>query len=179
MKIGVISDSHDHLEHMERAMARFRQLGVTSILHAGDIVCPATILTMNGFEVSAVFGNNDGERAGLMRAMARIQGRLEGEFLELDTPGGTGRIALYHGTTARLRDALIASGAYRLVISGHTHRVVNEWKGETLVLNPGSLHGFGQRATAMLYDDATHTAELIELQSEPACPFAALEGLRG
>ncbi|MBF0163532.1 MAG: YfcE family phosphodiesterase [Magnetococcales bacterium] len=179
MKIGVISDSHDHLEHMARATARFRELGVTRILHAGDIVCPAMILSMAGFEVAAVFGNNDGERAGLMRAMTRIHGRLEGEFLELDAPGGLGRIALYHGTTSGLRDALIDSGGYRLVITGHTHRVVNERRGETLVLNPGSLHGFGKRATAMIYDDDTHTAELIEVYPEPPCPFTSPDGARG
>lgn len=179
MKIGVISDSHDHLEHMGRALARFRELGVTRILHAGDIVCPAMILAMSGFEVAAVFGNNDGERAGLMRAMTRIHGRLEGEFLELDAPGGMGRIALYHGTTARLRDALIDSGAYRLVITGHTHRVVNALHGATLVLNPGTLHGFGKRATAMVYDDDTQTAELIELHPDPLGPFTTPDGARG
>ncbi|MBF0417173.1 MAG: metallophosphoesterase [Magnetococcales bacterium] len=179
MKIGVISDSHDHMEHMARALARFRERGVTRILHAGDIVCPATILAMNGFEVAAVFGNNDGERAGLMRTMTKIHGRLEGEFLELDAPGGMGRMALYHGTTSGLRDALIASGAYRLVVTGHTHRVVNERRGATLVLNPGSLHGFGKRATAMIYDDDTHSAELLELTPEPVCPFAELDGSRG
>ncbi|MBF0270745.1 MAG: metallophosphoesterase family protein [Magnetococcales bacterium] len=176
MKIGLISDSHDHLEHMSRALACFRERGVTQILHAGDCVCPATILTMVGFEVGGVFGNNDGERAGLHRAFARIGGRLEGEFLELGAPGGAGRIALYHGTVARLRDSLIVGGGYRLVVTGHTHRPVNRMEGETLVLNPGTLHGFGQRATAMIYDDATHSAELIELQAVPPDPFKPLGG---
>ncbi|MBF0342266.1 MAG: metallophosphoesterase [Magnetococcales bacterium] len=175
MKIGLISDSHDHLEHLERALAVFREQGVTRILHAGDFVCPATILALSGFPVSAVFGNNDGERQGLLRAFARIGGVLEGEFLELDAPGGEGRVALYHGTVARFKDALIASGAYRVVITGHTHRPVNRMEGATLVLNPGTLHGFGRQATAMIYDDQTRSAQLVELQAAPSCPFESLD----
>ncbi|MBF0165593.1 MAG: YfcE family phosphodiesterase [Magnetococcales bacterium] len=177
MKIGLISDSHDHLEHMAQAMACFRERGVTRILHAGDFVCPATIQAMAGFEVAAVLGNNDGERAGLSRAFAAIGGRLEGEFLELESPDGQGLMALYHGTVARLRDALVAGGDYRVVITGHTHRPVNRLEGTTLVLNPGTLHGFGQRATAMIYDDTLHAAELIELQAAPPSPFASLEAM--
>ncbi|MBF0214505.1 MAG: YfcE family phosphodiesterase [Magnetococcales bacterium] len=172
MKIGIVSDSHDHLEHLARALTWFRERGVSRILHAGDMVCPATILRMSGFDVAGVYGNNDGERAGLQRAFAAIGGRLEGDFLELDAPGGLGRIALYHGTSGRIRDSLIGSGAYRVVITGHTHKPVNRQEGDTLVLNPGSLHGFGQGATVMIYDDATHAAELLELQAALPNPFA-------
>ncbi|NGZ06402.1 MAG: metallophosphoesterase family protein [Magnetococcales bacterium] len=171
MKIGLIADSHDHLEHLARVMVWFRERGVTRILHAGDMVCPATVLTMTGCDVAAVFGNNDGERAGLQRAFAAIGGRLEGEFLEMEGPAGLGPLALYHGTVPRLRAALIASGTYRAVITGHTHKVVNHLEGSTLVLNPGTLHGFGQQATAMIYDDAAHAVELLELQAAPVDPF--------
>ncbi len=163
MQFGLISDSHDHILHMEQAVELFRVRGVKKILHAGDFVSPPTIVTMMGFEVSAVFGNNDGEKVGLLKAYEKIGGHLQGEFLEMDAPGGQGIMALYHGTVAAFLESSILCGKYRVIISGHTHRPVNELVGGTLVLNPGTAHGFGQSATVMIYDDATHTAELIEL----------------
>lgn len=163
MRIGLISDSHDHLDNMEKIVDLFALRGVSRILHAGDFVCPAMILAMRGFEVSAVFGNNDGERVGLRKAFEQIGGRIQGEFLELSAPGGQGLIALYHGTDSSFLASLIQSGNYRVVVSGHTHKPVNRMEGETLVLNPGSAHGFRQSATVMIYDDAMHAAELIEL----------------
>ncbi|MBF0296326.1 MAG: YfcE family phosphodiesterase [Magnetococcales bacterium] len=162
MQTGLISDSHDHLENLERALEVFRSRGVRRIWHAGDIVSPPMLLAMQGFEVTAVFGNNDGEKIGLHKAALKIGGRLDGDFLELEAPCGQGSIALYHGTYAPFLYSMIHSGKYRTVISGHTHKPVNRMEGETLVLNPGTSHGFRQRASVMIYDDATHTAELID-----------------
>ncbi|MBF0127204.1 MAG: YfcE family phosphodiesterase [Magnetococcales bacterium] len=163
MKIGLISDSHDHLDHLERAVALFRERGVERIWHAGDIVCPAMVLALRGFDLRGVFGNNDGEKLGLRRAAEKIGGELSGYFLELPAPCGSGVIALYHGMDAACLEALILSGRYRAVVSGHTHRPENRMEGATLVLNPGTAHGFRQRATVMIYDDAAWTAALIDL----------------
>ncbi|MBF0128168.1 MAG: metallophosphoesterase [Magnetococcales bacterium] len=163
MKFGLLADSHDHLEHLERALAIFRERGVEWILHAGDIVSPPMVLAMQGFRLTAVYGNNDGEKVGLLKAAEKIGGQLNSDFAELDAPSGNGRIALYHGTYAPFWVSMTLSGNYRVVVTGHTHKPVNRMEGNTLVLNPGTSHGFRQRATAMVYDDAACAAELIEL----------------
>lgn len=156
-----MADSHDHLDHVVRAMELFRSCGVDRVLHAGDFVSRASVLAMRGLMVTGVFGNNDGDRLALTQAFAHIGGELTGEVCEFDTPSGKG--VLYHGTLPVVRDALIQSHAYSLVVLGHGHKPQDEWIGTTRVLNPGTTHGFGHRATVMVYDSLTVTGEILEL----------------
>ena len=80
-------------------------------------------------------------------------------------PEGSDRlpIAVYHGTVPALTEALVGCGRYDLVVTGHTHKMVNERIGETLLLNPGSAHGFGERATVMVVETTDLEVELVEL----------------
>ena len=67
MKIGVISDTHDNIPLIKRAVGLFNRNGVGHILHAGDFVAPFSILPFNALKspFTGVFGNNDGEKKGL------------------------------------------------------------------------------------------------------------------
>ncbi|MEO5350842.1 MAG: metallophosphoesterase [Magnetococcus sp. YQC-3] len=161
MKIGIISDSHDHLENLHKAVAHFRERGVERVVHAGDFVSPPSLLPLEGLAVYGVYGNNDGERVGLTRVFAKLGGQLADEVLEMDLPSG--RMALYHGTVQAVLNALILSQTYTLVVTGHTHRVTDRQEGKTRVLNPGTLHGFNQGATVMVYDVVQDQVELISL----------------
>jgi len=62
-----------------------------------------------------------------------------------------------------LTEALVACGKYDLVVTGHTHKVVEQRIGSTLLLNPGSAHGFDGRATVMLVDTDGLRVEAIGL----------------
>ncbi|MEO5376565.1 MAG: YfcE family phosphodiesterase [Magnetococcus sp. DMHC-6] len=161
MKIGLISDSHDHLDHIGKAAQLFKERGVDLVIHAGDFISPPAILALDGLTVAAVFGNNDGEKLGLAKMFAKIQGRLEGDFLELETEEGL--LAVYHGTVSSLKRSLIDSGRYRAVVCGHTHTPENRLQGNTWVLNPGTAHGFGMRATVMVVETHDWSVELIDL----------------
>ncbi|MBF0371609.1 MAG: metallophosphoesterase [Magnetococcales bacterium] len=161
MKIGLISDTHDHLQHIRLAAGIFKERGVDLVIHAGDFCSPPAALALEGLPVAAVFGNNDGEKLGMAKMFQRIEGRLEGDFLEVESEAGP--VAVYHGTVAAILESLIQCGKYRAVVSGHTHKPVNEQVGKTLVLNPGSAHGFGGAATVMVVDLVSGAAELIEL----------------
>ena len=161
MKIGLISDSHDHLDNIRKAAHLFRERGVERVIHTGDFVSPPSIRCLEGFSLYAVHGNNDGERLGLAKVFEKVGGELADEVLIMDIPEG--RLAAYHGTVSVILTALIRSQDYEVVVSGHTHRVEDRQEGKTRVLNPGSAHGFGQEATVMVYDTATGLAELIAL----------------
>ena len=78
MKLGLISDTHDHVVHIRKAMARFHQLGVERIVHAGDYGSPAAVFALEGIDAWGVLGNNDGEIKGLEPACDRIGGVLFG-----------------------------------------------------------------------------------------------------
>lgn len=65
MLIGILSDTHENLPFIARAVERFNQAKVDLVLHLGDIVAPfclKELQKLNKARVVAVFGNNDGEK---------------------------------------------------------------------------------------------------------------------
>ncbi|MBF0448948.1 MAG: YfcE family phosphodiesterase [Magnetococcales bacterium] len=161
MLIGILSDSHDQIDHVDHAIEIFRLRGVEQVFHAGDIGSPSIIKQFEGLKLGAVLGNNDGERALMPVKVKQIGGEIGLDVLHADCPEG--KIVVYHGTVPTFLNALIDCGAYRLVITGHTHKIVNELVGKTRVLNPGSIHGFNKGATFMIYDTALDEAEVLEI----------------
>lgn len=161
MKIGIISDTHDHLDHIRRAATEFRKQEVDLVIHAGDYTSPPAVKALEGLKTAGVFGNNDGEKLGIARIFEKIGGHFEGDFLKIDVDGEA--IAVYHGTIPEIKEALGRCGLYRAVITGHTHMIENHLEGRTRMLNPGSAHGFDKSATIMIYDSDTDHVEVIEL----------------
>jgi putative phosphoesterase len=161
MKIGILSDSHDHLENIKKCTALFRERGVAFVIHLGDFVNPNSVRAMKGLKLIAVFGNNDGDRFRLMHAFREIDGEVKGDFHDFELDGI--RFAAYHGTEHQITDALITCNKYDVLMYGHTHECVAGQSGDTLVLNPGTSHGFGDRATIMIFDTKSRTAEAVTL----------------
>ncbi len=147
MKIGIISDTHDHYDNVAKAIEIFRKRAVEAVLHAGDMISAPTaqlFSELKGVRFVAVFGNCDIDRH-LLRATVKgfggeiydtaFQGRLDGKT-----------VCMAHVPQAVQQIA--ESGEYDLVIYGHTHRDDIRQVGKTLVLNPGeatdSRTGLGQ-----------------------------------
>jgi hypothetical protein len=161
MRIGIVSDSHDNLMNIKRCVDVFLDKGVDLVLHLGDYVNPNSVKAFNGIRLIGIFGNNDGDRFRLMNAFKEIGGEIKGDFYEFEEDGL--RFACYHGTEPQLRDALIECGRYDVVLYGHTHECVDETRGRTRVLNPGTAHGFGYKATIMIFDTVGREAEFIDI----------------
>lgn len=161
MKIGIISDSHDNLENIVKSIKVFKDKGVDFVLHLGDYVNPNSVKAFKGIKLVGIFGNNDGDRFRLINAFNEVGGEIKGDFYEFNE-GGL-RFACYHGTEPQLKDALIECGRYDVVLYGHTHECVETKAGDTLILNPGTAHGFGDRATIVVFDTKNHQVEVIDL----------------
>ena len=167
MKIGVFSDSHDHLPNIQRVIEIFLREHVNKIVHCGDLVSPfarrvLTELEGRTIETIGVYGNNDGERTHLNRILAPLM-EIKGDFHEMTWSDHNHKIALYHGTDPRLLQAILTSKTYDLVLTGHTHEVKVEMFGETLLVNPGETCGY-------LTGEATCT--IIDLDHHPLTPEA-------
>lgn len=159
MLIGIISDSHDHQDHVRQAVAYFQQRGVVRVFHAGDHVNPGSVRLFAGLPLTGVLGNNDHDTLHLARAYDAIGGELLGKFGVVEVAGR--RIALQHGDAPPMLETLAAQ--YDVVIRGHSHRWEHRQHGPALVLNPGTAHGFGKTATIMIHDLASGRGECIEL----------------
>ncbi len=160
MWVGVMADTHDHMDRLRQALALFRQRGVDLVLHAGDIVAPfmSEPFREAGLRVVAVFGNNDGERLYLRERFSRV-GEIHVGPYELELAGR--RVLLMHEPYAL--EALVVSGRYDVIVYGHTHRAELR-SGSPLVINPGEACGWltGQ-ATCVVLDLRTLQAELVHL----------------
>jgi len=174
MKIGVIADSHDRLPTLRQALAMFKRLKVGAILHAGDLVAPfaAKLLTdkelVGDTPVFCVYGNNDGERAGLKKTLPQIQ---DGPMrIALPTAAGKQRIVVMHHFIDWLKPGDITGAD--LVITGHTHSTVNELRdapgtstGKQLILNPGECCGWvNDRCTCAVVDLDTLRADIVDIK---------------
>jgi putative phosphoesterase len=161
MKIGIMSDSHDHIENIKKCSALFQDKDVEFVVHLGDFVNPNSVRAMKGLKLVAVFGNNDGDIFRLMHAFHEIGAEIKGDFHEFEADNI--RFAAYHGTEPRITDALVGCGNYDVVMYGHTHVCVHSRSGKTLVLNPGTSHGFGDTATIMIFDTQSRSPEIITI----------------
>ena len=159
MKIGIISDSHDHMENIKRTVQVFKDRNVDYVIHLGDYVNPASVKLLQGLRLIGIFGNNDGDKFRLINSFNEIGGEIKGDFFAFEEDGL--KFACYHGTEPQLKDSLIQSGMYDVVLYGHTHMHENITVNSTLVLNPGTAHGFWKDATVMIFDTDTRKPEII------------------
>lgn len=159
--IGILSDSHDNLNAIRDAVRLFRAAGCDLVIHAGDFVAPfaAKELEDVGCPVASVFGNCDGEKAGLRKALQPF-GTIGEAPVVIEHAGRKILIAHLNASV----DQYVADGDYGLVVFGHTHRAEVRRAGGTLIVNPGETGGWvTKKKTVALYDPAAHSAEIIFL----------------
>jgi putative phosphoesterase len=159
--IGIMSDSHDNLESIKKAVMFFNQEKVDLVVHAGDLISPFTAEIFQNLDSQflAVFGNNDGERHGLRRAYKQLC-YLE-DFKEFEL--GNKLMAIMHGSNQTIVEAISCSGKYEVLVRGHTHKV-EIIDGETLVINPGETCGYlSGNETVVLMDSDDLNYQVIFL----------------
>lgn len=161
MLIGICSDSHDHVSHIQKAVSFFRENKVDRVIHAGDYCSPFTISHFAGLPLHGIFGNNDGDKYLLMKKFDEIGATLHGDFYAFEADKM--KIAVYHGTYPEITESLETCGKYDVVISGHTHQARLDTIENTLVINPGSVNGFHRDAMAALLDTGTRQVRFTEL----------------
>ena len=161
MLIGIISDSHDNIDNIKKAVKIFQNKKTDLVLHLGDYINPGAVKVLEGLKIIGIFGNNDGDKFRLINAFNQIKGEIKGDFYEFEQDNL--KIALYHGTESQIKDALINCNKYDVVLYGHTHIKENKIVGKTLIINPGTSHGFGNEATIATFNSKNKKVEFIEL----------------
>jgi len=163
MLIGVLSDIHDQLANLKKALAVFAERGVSTLIFCGDFCSPIPARVLAGFsgDVHCVFGNGDGDPLTIARFAHEHAPnlKLHGPHAELELGGVPMAVTHY----PLYGQALARTGDYRAVFSGHTHEAHEERFGDCLWLNPGEILGWKGAPTCAVYDTATNTAELLTL----------------
>jgi putative phosphoesterase len=159
--IGILSDSHDNLPRVREAVRLFNDAGCDLVIHAGDFVAPFTVEELRSLRapVKAVYGNCDGERAGLARAFAAL-GEIRPAPLRFTHAGLRFAVCHLDSTAGKLMDAKGGD----VVVFGHTHRPLVEHHEGVLLVNPGEAGGWLRgRSTVALLDPAARAVEIIAL----------------
>lgn len=166
MVIGVIADSHDHLDRLRLACAIWQTEKVQAVIHAGDYVAPFTlpILAQLGVPLYGVRGNNDGELAGLAAGFAHAGGHFSAHPQEILLDNK--RILIQHEPFALDTLHKTSDSALSLVVYGHTHRAEfrPSTNGGPAILNPGEACGWLYNTpTIAVYDTLKSVAHIITL----------------
>jgi putative phosphoesterase len=155
--IAILSDTHDNIANLDKALAQIQASGAEVLLHCGDLCAPFMVSRLaQGFSgpIHIVFGNNDGD-GRLLQSIASKHPHvtLHGIYAEISV--GRRQIAMIHYPEPAKRIA--QSGQLDLVCYGHNHQRHHETIGRCHLVNPGELLGMYGVVTWGLYDATVHT----------------------
>lgn len=137
MRIGVVSDTHNHLANVARIVALFNAAGVERVVHTGDITQPKTLRALAALDAPlyGVYGNNDLERDALERTGAELGFHFVDPPLRVEWGGR--RIVVVHDPL----DLAAHAQGVEVALHGHDHQTAQRWHGGALVFNPGECAG--------------------------------------
>jgi hypothetical protein len=148
MWIGVVSDTHGHVEFTRAAVRMLESVGVGVVIHCGDVGSADVVRLFSPWPTHFVFGNVDDNLGLLRREMTAAGHTCHERFGALEWAGR--RIAFLHGDDARRLRKAATSGQWDLVCYGHTHVARLEREGDTLLLNPGAVYRANPRSIAVV-----------------------------
>jgi len=170
--VGIMSDTHDRLPMVDKAVKKLVEEKVELVLHAGDYVSPFVIPHFKPLKSKfiGVFGNNDGDHEFLKRRFAEFGLEIRGVFAEVKVDSL--RIALLHGGEpgsppgpSELLRSLLESEAYDVIVYGHVHDAKVYKKGKALIINPGEVCGYlTGKSTVAVLNTKTLDAKIISLE---------------
>ena len=143
MKVGIITDTHDHMINIKKSVEIFKAEQIDVMIHAGDFIAPFSLIPFKDLNVPihAVFGNNDGEKDGLLARANDIGFQIHSSFYRFELEG---KIFLVHHYPIAKEDVIEQFSDCDYIITGHTHKkhieMVEEC--ETLLINPGEACGY-------------------------------------
>jgi len=173
MKVGIISDTHDNLISLKKAIQIFKEQKIEMLIHCGDWVSPFTLEFFDremkdlDIPVKSVVGNNPGDLKRTMMSNTKMNNPIEWPktvLLNFDLEGK--KIVVYHGDDREILKTLIDSQKYDIIFTGHTHAVRNEVIGKTLIVNPGTTcyaceGKIIDKASVAIYDSQTNLVRII------------------
>jgi len=142
MKLGLLSDTHNHLPETRHALELLLRHGAQHLVHCGDagedvVDLLSATCQEHGLRAHVAIGNCDRMYGADSALYPQPTGITRGEYLEFVVAGK--RCLVMHGDNRRRLAHASASGTLDYIFLGHTHEPHDERCGPTRLLNPGSV----------------------------------------
>ena len=124
----------------------------------------AKMLSFSSIPVFSIWGNNDGDKANIMRVALAPGSNLEigletFDIIEIEKR----KIFLTHYPI--LAKPMAKSGDFDAVFYGHDHKFNLDKIGNCLIVDPGEISAHKtSKATFAIYDTETNEAEIVNLE---------------
>jgi len=166
MNIAIVSDSHDNLPNIAKAVKYINKQKIRIMIHCGDVCAPKVLgefaELFKGDKIHVVKGNVDGDIEGFKKWAKKYPKIIyHGETGKIEADGL--KIVFCHEPFVAKKMA--ESQRYDFVFHGHTHKPWQETIGKTTIINPGTLAGLFNKATFAIFDTETRKAKLIVLET--------------
>lgn len=160
MKIGIISDTHEEIEKVEKVINILKEKGCSELIHCGDLCAPFMIEEIAKFKgkVHCILGNVGDEWMTSEKAR-KFSVNYQRDLLELEIDGK--KIAVHH--YPQIAEALAKTGKYNVVFYGHNHIPKKEKLGNCWLVNPGEILGWKGKPKFAIYDTELNEIKYFEL----------------
>ena len=151
MKIAIMSDSHDSIPNLKKAIEISSKEEVKTIFHCGDLISPFMVPVLGEFnkEIHLILGNNPGDIFLLIQKLSEYPNiKFYGESAFLEINGY--KICMVH--YPKIAYAFAKTGEYDFIFCGHTHKYEIKEISKTLIINPGEILGKEGPPTFVILD---------------------------
>lgn len=135
--IAIISDTHENIPLIRKAMGIIKNEQVDLLIHCGDVVSPSTLKEFEGVPFKFVLGNNDGELRGLTIFANKLGFEIPTFWIDFEHEQK--RFLVIHDVEDKYVKERIDAQDFDYVLCGHTHVRRDERVGKTRIINPGAL----------------------------------------
>lgn len=160
MKVAIMSDSHDSIPNLKKAIDLCLKEGVEKIFHCGDLISPFMVPILGEFnkEIHLILGNNPGDIYLLIQKISEYSNiKFHGDNAFLEIEGF--KIAMVH--YPKIAYALAKTKDYEFIFCGHTHKYEVKEIDKALVINPGEILGKEGPPSFVILDLKTRKYEKI------------------
>jgi len=165
MKIAIISDTHDNLASLKKALFFIKKEEIKVLIHCGDIFKPETLKEgLKEFQgkIYIIFSEADASFSKIPQDSFNDLPKNKVFEKSGQIKIGGKKIAFCH--FPEIARNLAESQKYDLVFYGHTHKPWEEKIGRTRLVNPGNIAGILFKSTFAIYDTGTDKLELKILE---------------
>jgi len=162
MKIAIISDSHDNLANLKKAIYQIKKEKIELLIHCGDIFEPETMKeALKDFSEKAHFVLSDVDEdyfknldENYFKDFPNL--KIWRKFGEIEADKK--KIAFCHSPKTAFK--LAFSQKYYIVFYGHLHFPFEKTIGKIKLINSGNIAGLFFKPTFAIYNTKTDKLEL-------------------